>query len=311
MTLRGVLKTERDWIKGASAVDTFGEVVNPWSDEAAAFDLVGACIRAYGLEHYRKAVNLLERCIDGGQQIACRFNDHPSIHFDSICDLITAAGLDQPIDLNQNQEPRKLIMAKAFAKNNESFPIAPADVHNGVCVNVIDLGTHTSQLYGPKRSVRLGFEIDAQRNDGRNFIVYRDFGFTVSKKSALRAILDSWRGKPFSEQEEKEGYDLAKLLGQPAAIQVMHKEDNGNTYANIGTVTKLMKGMTAMEPTQPLISFFFDDHGKNLPAGMPDWIKSKIMKSAEWNAADEPEATPDSNEQSDAGTVEAQAAATF
>ena len=311
MTLRDVLKTADDWVKGATAIDAYGEVVDPLDSRAVAFDLVGACVVAYGMEHYRKAVNLLEGCIDGGQQIACRFNDHPLIHFGHICDLIEAAGLDKPIELNQrNREPRKLIMAKAYAKNTEQFPIAPADVHNGVCVGVIDLGTHTSQLYGPKRSVRLLFEIDAQRNDGKNFVVNRDFGFTVSKKSALRAILDSWRGKPFSEQEEKEGFDLAKLLGQPAAVQVIHKEDGGNTYANVGTVTKLMKGMTPMKATYPLVSFFFDDHGKNIPANIPDWIKSKIMKSAEWNASDEPE-TQDSKEQFDAESVQQQAAATF
>lgn len=198
-------------------------------------------------------------------------------------------------------------MAKAFAKNTENYPIAPADVHNGVCIGVIDLGTHNSQQYGLKRSVRLLFEIDAQRNDGKNFVVNRDFGFTVSKKSSLRAFIEQWRGKPFTEQEEKDGYDLANLLGQPGMVQIMHKDSGGSTYANIGSVTKLMKGVIPMKPSYPLLSFFFDDHGKNIPANLPEWIKKKIMQSKEWLEED----TPDSKEQFDTETVEEQAAATF
>lgn len=198
-------------------------------------------------------------------------------------------------------------MAKVFSKGNTDFEPAPADVHNGVCIGVYDMGTHVG-VYGAKRSVKLLFEIDAQRADGKNFTVSRDYGFTISKKSKLREMIEAWRGKPFTEAEENEGFDLAKLLGQPCAVQVVHKDSNGSTYANIGSIMKLMKGMQPMKPTYKPCSYFIDDHGKNLPADMPEWIKKKIMQSQEWVGAD---TTPDSREQFDAGTPEEQAAATF
>lgn len=200
-------------------------------------------------------------------------------------------------------------MAKVFSKGNTDFPTAPADVHNGVCVGVFDMGTHVG-VYGAKRSVKLMFEINAQRNDGKNFVVTRDYGFTISKKSKLREMIEAWRGKPFTEKEESEGFDLAKLLGQPCAVQVVHKESNGNTYANIGSITKLMKGMQPMKPTTPLLSYFFDDHGKTLPAGTPEWIVKKIKESQEWTGAED-DGVHDSREQFDAGTVEEQAAVAF
>lgn len=202
-------------------------------------------------------------------------------------------------------------MAKVFSKGNTDFEPAPADVHNGVCVGVYDLGTHVG-IYGAKRSVRLLFEIDAQRKDGKNFIVNRDFGFTISKKSTLRSVIEGWRGKPFTEAEEKEGFDLAKLLGQPCAVQVIHKDVEGTTFANIGSITKLMKGMQPMKATYTPCTFFFDDNGKNIPAACPEWVKKKIMASQEWTGTtDTGEVIPDSREQFDAGTVAEQAAVAF
>lgn len=200
-------------------------------------------------------------------------------------------------------------MAKVFSKGNTDFPTAPADVHNGVCIGVYDLGTHVG-VYGAKRSVKIMFEIDAQRNDGKNFVVSRDYGFTISKKSKLREMIEAWRGKPFTEQEESDGFDLAKLIGQPCAVQVVHKDSNGNTYANIGSITKLMKGMTPMKATYPMGSYFIDDHGKTLPAGIPDWVAKKIKESQEWTGETE-DSTPDSRKQFDAGSPHEQAAATF
>lgn len=200
-------------------------------------------------------------------------------------------------------------MAKVFSKGNTNFEPAPADVHNGVCIGVYDIGTHVG-AYGAKRSVKILFEIDAQRNDGKNFVVSRDYGFTISKKSKLREMIEAWRGKPFTEAEESEGFDLAKLLGQSCAVQIIHKQVGADTYANIGGITKLMKGMQPMKPTYPLCSYFFDDHGKNIPAGTPDWVAKKIKESQEWSGKVEP-GVQDSREQFDAGTVEEQAAVAF
>lgn len=202
-------------------------------------------------------------------------------------------------------------MAKVFSKGNTDFEPAPADMHNGVCIGVFDIGTHEG-MYGAKRKVRLLFEIDSPRKDGKNFTVSADFGFTISKKATLRKIIEGWRGKEFTEAEEDAGYDLGKLVGQPASIQVLHSKDG--KWANIGTISKIMKGITPLKPSYPLCTFFFDDHGKNIPDGTPDWIAKKIKLSQEWTGkkgATEEDDTQDSREQFDAGTVQEQVAATF
>lgn len=309
MTLRDVLRTADDWTQGAAAIDAYGEVVDPLDSRAVAFDLIGACIVVYG-NRYLQAVNLLEGCIDSYEQIASRFNDYLSTNFSKVCDLIEAAGLDQPDALNRcNQQQRRRVMGIAAKAKGGNFTPAPADVHNAICIGVYDLGTQNTN-FGKKQQIMLLWELDCQQDNGKNYVVSRTYGLSIHAKAEFRKVVESWAGRKLTQAEEENGFDAAKLLGQPCALQVIHNDSGGNTYANVGSVTKLMKGTQPMKPQNTPISFSFEDNGKNLPAGIPQWVAKKISQSDEWNGVVEDD-TPDSNQQFDAGSVKEQAVGVF
>jgi hypothetical protein len=58
----------------------------------------------------------------------------------------------------------------------------------------------------------------------------------------LRAVLESWRGKKFTDAE-LDGFDLEKLLGANCQIHAAHDVGaDGNTYANVTLVLPPVKG---------------------------------------------------------------------
>jgi len=131
-----------------------------------------------------------------------------------------------------------------------SFTPTPAGQHNAVCARFIDLGTQTSETaYGIKsqRKVLLGWEIPAHRikwdKDGVEHegpvMHFERMTFSTHEKALFRQRLESWRGKPFNENDfgnHKDAFDVQKLLGIGALIQITHKHDNGKTYANMTAI---------------------------------------------------------------------------
>lgn len=196
----------------------------------------------------------------------------------------------------------------AKSKGGNYIP-APADVHNAICVGVYDLGTQLGN-FGPKRQLCLLWELDCKKDDGKNFVVSRRYGLSLHPKAEFRKLLESWSGRKVTQEEEDNGFDAAKLLGRPCALQIIHNSSNGNTYANVGSVTKLMKGMNPMKPTVVPSSYSVEDDGKNIPAGVPEWIQKLIKESQEWNSE---AVTADGSPAAefDTETIEEQAAATF
>ena len=59
----------------------------------------------------------------------------------------------------------------------------------------------------------------------------------MHKSGTLRATLEGWRGRKFSEDEAKR-FDLESLVGVNALLQVEHRvsETSGETFANVRAV---------------------------------------------------------------------------
>lgn len=71
---------------------------------------------------------------------------------------------------------------------------------------------------------------------------------TIGKDSNLRKLLEGWRGQPFTDKDINEGFDVESLVGVPCIVNVVHRTTNENTYANVASVMRLMKGVTPMKP---------------------------------------------------------------
>ena len=185
-------------------------------------------------------------------------------------------------------------MSLSLSANGKHYDPVPAGSYRAVCVWVIDLGTQDTVYQGvrkAKHQVLLTFELaDELMEDGRPFVLSRTFTASLHENAGLRAFLDGWRGRKFTEQE-LEGFDLKNILGKPALVSVGHNESGDRIYANLNAAVKLPKGMTAPEKTHnELVAF--DCDMKQIPAGLPDWIKNKIRQSAEFQAGEIYDAPP-------------------
>ncbi len=129
------------------------------------------------------------------------------------------------------------------------FKAHPTGPHSAVCCDVIDLGIWKDQFPGkaPRdvRKIRLMFQTDERREDGERYVVGRMFTASLHEKAKLRQFLESWRGVPFTE-EQIHGFNLVKLIGAPALIQVKHRQKGEKVYGDIDSVMQLPKGMVKL-----------------------------------------------------------------
>jgi len=168
------------------------------------------------------------------------------------------------------------------------FKLATPGNHPAVCTMVADLGKQRvqSQMFGDsvKHQVYIRWELTDEpfewedRNTGEQKTGFMSIGktYTLSlhENATLRAVLESWRGRPFTEEERK-GFDISKLAGAPCLVNVAHEVGNdGKTRAKVSAVTPLMKGMEKPQPSAPPI--VYDD--ENLPAWdhLPEWLQKKL-----------------------------------
>ena len=133
-----------------------------------------------------------------------------------------------------------------IAKAGPTFVPAPEGQFPAVCADVVDLGMVTTEWNGSKRTahkIRIVFLISEQTDDGRPFTVSQLFTLSLSEKANLRKFLESWRGRAFTAAELTDGFDIEKLLGADALVQIVHAQKGDKVYANIATIMKAMKGM--------------------------------------------------------------------
>ncbi len=166
-----------------------------------------------------------------------------------------------------------------IATKGEDKPQVPTGTHLGICYMVLDLGiqkTNFEGVDGQAHKCFIAWELPSEKmDDGRPFVISKEYTVSVSPKSNLYADLISWRGREFTP-EELNGFDIFNVMGAPAMISVVHKTSKkGSTYSMVGAVSKAMKGLDIPTPANPLVKFSFSD-GDAVPEDIYDWLKEKI-----------------------------------
>ena len=168
------------------------------------------------------------------------------------------------------------------------FEIAPAGNHVAICYAMVDLGQQHVVFNNEEkwqRKVYIGWELsNEQMADGRPFMVSRQFTMSLHEKSTLRAVLESWRGRPFTD-DELMGFDLKNILGKPCMVNVVHATgNNGRTYANVKSIATMPKGMPVPEQINPTMLFEFGDQGfdEDKYIALPQWLQTKISESKDY-----------------------------
>jgi hypothetical protein len=183
---------------------------------------------------------------------------------------------------------------------NGDYKMVPPGNHRGICSMVVDLGNQRvqSQMYGEKikHQVYVAWELPDEPvtwtdKDGAErtgpMRIGKTYTVSLHENANLRADLESWRGRAFTEVE-LEGFDIAKLAGVSALINVAHKQGgNGKTYANVVAVTPLPKGME--KPTTNDGALVYDADNVTAFDHLPEWLQKKIQEQVAQRHDDLPE----------------------
>lgn len=127
----------------------------------------------------------------------------------------------------------------------EQFATAPEGSGAAICVDVIDLGELPNPFNPdkPRHMVRLVWQLGELQDDGKPYHIKQDYTASLHEKAKLRQDLQSWRGRAFTF-DELVGFDLDSLIGAPCLLNVVHAQGRkGGTFANVGAIMKLPKGM--------------------------------------------------------------------
>lgn len=183
-----------------------------------------------------------------------------------------------------------------YAENKGGGDYTPMEsgVYVARCYSMIQIGSVEENINGETKiqhKVRLSFEFPLEKKEfkvgegEKPFVLSKEYTLSFHEKATLRIHLEQWRSKKFTEEEAAK-FDITKLLGIPATINVVHKvaKSNGKTYAEIGSISPLMKGTLCPEQINPTQVLSYDSFNRELFESLPEFLRKKIESSVEYKA---------------------------
>ena len=183
-----------------------------------------------------------------------------------------------------------------IVEDKGNFEATPSGMHLARCYRIIDLGTQKTEYMGQVKylhKIMLGWEIHGTNDDGtplrmrdgRPFAIFKNYTLSWSEKATLRGDLQSWRGKPFS-QEEMRRFDLKTVLNAWCMLNVIERAgQDGKMYVNVSGVTPVpavIKKSGLPEPINKNELFNLTDPDMVMFDTFSDNLKKKIQSSPEW-----------------------------
>jgi len=177
-------------------------------------------------------------------------------------------------------------MAHKSKKNEgaDDFELVPQGTHIAVCCLVAYVGFHSNEFKGKKKTlpqmVFMWELVNEKQKNGQPFKVAAFYTDSLHEKANMRKMLACWRGRDFTEEEER-GFEINAVLGKPCMVSVIHKQNaQGDTKARVNAVAKLPKGTTVPAMVSPPLYYSVE---KNDPDScdilmLPEWIRKKIAE---------------------------------
>lgn len=187
----------------------------------------------------------------------------------------------------------------ASSSGGGNFTPIEAGNYAARCVQMIHIGTVEETIQGKIKmlnKVRLTWELPTEMKEFKEgegekpLTISKEFTLSLSDRATLRKYLASWRGKDFTEDQAK-AFDITVLVGVPGLLNVIHKtsKDGSKVYAEVGTITPLMKGMECPPQINPSKILSYDGFDYALFDSLPDFIKDKMKSSDEYKAMAHPQ----------------------
>jgi len=178
--------------------------------------------------------------------------------------------------------------------NESSYNLLEAGSYPTRLYTVIHIGRVPLERQGETKmidKVRLTFEFPTEtkvfkeEKGEQPYVLSCEFTLSMHEKASLRKFLEGWQGKRMSDMEAI-NTDIEEWIGREGLANVVHSEGkNGNTYANIQSISPLPKGLVcppAVNP--PFVLNYAEQWSQEKFDGLPDFIKEKIRQSDQYIA---------------------------
>ncbi len=193
------------------------------------------------------------------------------------------------------------LIAKSVSTGEGDFLPVPVGMHLARCYKIVDLGTQpksTKDGLKYQRTIMINFEVHGEGADGKPLVTSRgepmsiaqDYNLTLNEKATLSKHLEGWRGATFSKHEREGGFDIKKILGVWAMINVTASvsQKNGKTYHNISglmPVPKMIKDAGLPEGFNKLGFFSMEDEKMDMDVfnTVSQYNQTRIKQSPEWS----------------------------
>lgn len=187
-----------------------------------------------------------------------------------------------------------------FAENTGggNFKPVPTGLHLARCYRIIDLGTQKSEFEGNvkfARKIKITWEVHGiddsgapiVTDKGEPFVISKDYTLSWGEKAKLREHLVSWRGRPFTDEEQRR-FDLKNVLNAWCMLNVQHKpkKNSSGIYAHVENVTPVHAVLKAKMPkgVNKAEMFTLGDPDMEMFATFSEYLQNQIKSSPEWKA---------------------------
>lgn len=180
----------------------------------------------------------------------------------------------------------------ATSNGGTSYEPIPSGSYPARCYSMIHLGTIEENILGTVKKlnkVRITWELPTElkvfkeENGEQPHVISKEFTLSLHEKATLRNFLKNWRGKDFTEDEAK-AFDIEKLVGAPCMLNITHKKskDGSKTYAEIGSVSTLPKGLACPPQINESFIWTYENFDATKFGQLPDYLKNKMVNSDEY-----------------------------
>jgi hypothetical protein len=181
-----------------------------------------------------------------------------------------------------------------LATNTGGSTIQPIEAgsYPARCYSMIHIGTIDENFQGEIKTmnkVRITFELPTElkvfkeENGEQPNVISKEFTLSLHEKATLRSFLKNWRGQDFTDEEAK-SFDIERLIGAPCMLNITHKKskDGTKTYAEIGSVSKLPKGLECPAQINPSYVWTYENFDQEKFNKIPEFLRQKMVTSFEY-----------------------------
>ncbi len=161
---------------------------------------------------------------------------------------------------------------------DREFQLSPQGTHLGRCYQIIDMGIQDTP-FGAKHKIRIGWELPTElMEDGRPFVIGKEYTLSLHADSNLTKDLIAWRGKSFTD-EELAGFDVSKVIGAPCMVTVIHGTTKaGKAFAGVAGITSCPKGIQVPTAVNESVIFSLETPDEEAFAKIPEWIQKRVNR---------------------------------